>query len=146
MLKYLLALLVLTHYAVAQTVDTVPVQQWACGAFSAAQTEFGDGYAPGTYTLPLTGGSGTGATAIITVGGAGAVTLVVPNTYGSGFKVGDVLTAALPGNGSGFSLTILATRNLPMDENGTEIRVRPKLDPPFHHHQLPLPLSCIPKP
>jgi hypothetical protein len=53
----------------------------------------GTGYTPGTYTLPLVGGSGSGATATITVGVAGVITNVVLVTGGSGYTVGDSLTA-----------------------------------------------------
>lgn len=143
MLKYvaLFALLAI-HGALAQTVETITVPQWACNAFGAAETQFGSGYAPGTYTLPLAGGTGAGASAIITVGANGVVNNIVPNTYGHDYSVGDMLTAKIP-SGHGFSLKIVATRNLPMDENGTEIRVYPKRDAPWHHTQLPLATACI---
>lgn len=74
----------------------------------------GAGYTPGTYTnVPLTGGSGSGATADITVAG-GAVTIVKPKTQGSGYKIGDVLSAAaanIGGTGSGFTYTVTGIGN-----------------------------------
>lgn len=70
----------------------------------------GAGYAtPGTYTaVPLTGGTGTLAKATIIVAG-GAVTSVTITTPGSGYVVGDVLSASnanLGGSGAGFSIPV----------------------------------------
>jgi hypothetical protein len=65
----------------------------------------GSGYTNGTYSYkPLTGGSGTGATATIVVSG-GVVTSVTINNRGTGYTTSDILSAALP-VGSGFQLTI----------------------------------------
>ncbi len=71
----------------------------------------GAGYAsPGTYTaVPLTGGTGTLAKATIIVAG-GVVTSVVVTTVGSGYLVGDVLSASnanLGGSGAGFSIPVV---------------------------------------
>jgi hypothetical protein len=66
----------------------------------------GTGYTNGSYTnRPLTGGTGTGATADITVAG-GVVTAVVLVERGGGYTVGDTLTASGLGAGSGFSITV----------------------------------------
>lgn len=66
-------------------------------------------YVNGTYTaVPLTGGTGTGAQATIVVSGA-AVTSVTITTSGSGYLVGDTLSASntnLGGAGSGFSIKV----------------------------------------
>jgi len=66
-------------------------------------------YTTGTYTnVPLTGGNGTSAVATIVVAG-GAVTTVTITTAGSGYYLGNVLSATsanIGGTGSGFSLTI----------------------------------------
>jgi hypothetical protein len=74
----------------------------------------GSSYANGTYyNVPLTGGSGSGATATIKVAGA-AVTSVTITSGGCQYVVGDVLTAAntyLSGSGSGFSTTIASVAN-----------------------------------
>ena len=65
----------------------------------------GSGYTNGTYSyVPLTSGSGTGATATITVAG-GVVTSVTVNNQGQNYQVNDLLTASIPG-GSGFSVKI----------------------------------------
>jgi hypothetical protein len=65
----------------------------------------GSGYTNGTYhNQPLTGGSGTGATATIVVSG-GAVTSVTITGYGIDYVVGDVLSASLPA-GSNFTMTL----------------------------------------
>jgi len=68
----------------------------------------GSGYATGSYTLvPLTGGSGTGATASIVA--SGSITSVTVTSAGSGYYLGDVLSASntnLGGAGSGFTYTV----------------------------------------
>lgn len=70
----------------------------------------GTSYSSGTYTnVPLTGGSGTGARATIVVAG-GAVTSVSITAGGSGYLIGDTLSAAnanIGGTGSGFSVPVL---------------------------------------
>jgi hypothetical protein len=70
----------------------------------------GSGYTNGSYSsVALTGGSGTGAVANITVSG-GAVTAVAHNGPNSkNYKIGDVLSASsanIGGTGSGFTYTI----------------------------------------
>lgn len=66
-------------------------------------------YVSGTYlNVPLTGGSGTGATANVTIVG-GLVTTVVILNRGTGYSVGDTLSAAvasLGGAGSGFTIKV----------------------------------------
>jgi hypothetical protein len=75
-------------------------------------------YANGSYTnVPLTGGSGSGATANITVSG-GSVTGVVIVNPGINYQAGNVLSAnvaSIGGTGSGFSIAIAAVRALKMD-------------------------------
>lgn len=72
----------------------------------------GSGYVSNTYGgVALTGGSGTGATANITVSG-GIVTQVAILNPGIQYVVGDVLTApasSLGGSGSGFSFPVAST-------------------------------------
>lgn len=69
----------------------------------------GSGYVDGTYaSVPLTGGTGTGAAANITVSG-GAVVTVTLVTRGSGYTASDTLSALnthLGGTGSGFSIPV----------------------------------------
>lgn len=72
----------------------------------------GTGYASGgthSYTsVPLTGGTGTGALATVSVT-SGAVTAVTVTTSGTGYLIGDVLSASntnLGGSGSGFTWQI----------------------------------------
>ncbi len=69
----------------------------------------GSGYVSSSYlNVPLTGGSGTGATANITVSG-GAVTLVALVNQGVGYVLSDALSASnanLGGSGSGFSIPV----------------------------------------
>ena len=87
----------------------------------------GSGYAGGstaTYGLtPLTGGSGSGASASITVQ-AGVVTSVTlnPNGPGAAYKVGDILSATpatLGGSGTGFSITVSQTAIVGTQNQGT---------------------------
>jgi hypothetical protein len=75
------------------------------GVNAATITTGGTSYTNGTYQFyALTGGSGTGATATITVAG-GVVTTVVINNRGQNYTIGNVLSAVLP-VGSGFTLTV----------------------------------------
>lgn len=66
-------------------------------------------YTNGTYNnVPLTGGTGSGATANITVGGGGVTAVVLVNR-GAGYTVADALSAAaanIGGTGSGFSIPV----------------------------------------
>jgi hypothetical protein len=70
-------------------------------------------YTPGTYNaVALTGGTGTGATANIVVGVGGGVTSVTIVNGGSGYDVGEILSAAaanIGGTGSGFSIRVATT-------------------------------------
>ena len=83
-------------------------QVGAVASLSALST--GSGYTPGVYTAtPLIVGSGTGATADITVDANGNVASVILVSGGSNYYVGDTLTAAssiLGSSGSGFSITV----------------------------------------
>lgn len=66
-------------------------------------------YTTGTYpNVPLTGGTGSGATANITVAG-GAVTAVTLVSRGTGYTATDALSASaanIGGTGSGFSIPV----------------------------------------
>lgn len=66
-------------------------------------------YTNGTYTnVPLTGGTGSGAQATVTVAGGGVTSVVLTNN-GSGYTVADALSATaanLGGTGSGFSVPV----------------------------------------
>ena len=81
---------------------------------SGFQATPGSGYVNGTYEgVPLTGGSGSGATATITVSG-GIVTTVTVNAGGQFYVVGDSLGASnayLGGSGSGFAVNVAAVSN-----------------------------------
>jgi hypothetical protein len=69
----------------------------------------GSGYVNGSYTnVPLTGGSGIGALADITVSGT-SVTAVTLVDGGLGYEVGDLLSASntnLGGSGAGFNISV----------------------------------------
>lgn len=66
-------------------------------------------YTNGTYTsVPLTGGTGTGARATVVVSGAGVFSVTV-TTSGNGYVVGDILSASavnIGGTGSGFTIRV----------------------------------------
>ena len=68
-------------------------------------------YVNGTYTaVPLTGGTGTSAQATVVIVG-GSITNVTITAAGTGYTVGDILSASsasLGGTGSGFSMLLTA--------------------------------------
>ena len=69
-------------------------------------TDGGSGYADDTYAYQtLTGGTGSGATATVVVINGAAVQITI-NNRGSGYTVGDTLTADLDGVGTNFEITI----------------------------------------
>jgi hypothetical protein len=75
----------------------------------------GSGYTGGPYNnIALTGGTGTGAIASTINITAGGVSLVVLGSGGTGYTVGDVLSAVIPG-GSGFSIPVATLTNLSGD-------------------------------
>ncbi|MDB5531608.1 MAG: hypothetical protein JWR51_4711 [Devosia sp.] len=79
------------------------------GVYVGSITTPGSGYVDATYTsVPLTGGTGSGALATITVLG-GAVTAVTITDDGQDYTIGDVLSASntnLGGSGSGFAYSV----------------------------------------
>lgn len=77
----------------------------AGGVNAVTITNAGSAYTNGTYTnTALTGGTGVGAYATITVAG-GIVTAVVITDHGLGYTLGDTLSASIPA-GAGFVLTV----------------------------------------
>jgi hypothetical protein len=81
---------------------------------SGFQATPGSGYVNGTYeNVPLTGGSGTGITATITVSG-GIVTAITVDNGGQFYVVGNSLSVSntyLGGSGSGFAVTVATVSN-----------------------------------
>jgi hypothetical protein len=74
-------------------------------------TTVGSGYTNGTYSAQaLTGGSGSGATANITVTG-GAISAVTISNPGTGYSAGNTLSALIPG-GTGFVYTVNTTQGV----------------------------------
>ena len=90
------------------------------GAVTVSLTSTGTGYVNGTYTgVALTGGTGAGALATIVVTST-AVESVTVTTAGSGYLVGDVLSASaasLGGTGAGFEATITANTSFAASAN-----------------------------
>jgi len=72
-------------------------------------------YVPGTYyNVPLTGGSGSGAQADITVNSSGVVTAVVINSGGQFYTVGNILSCSnsyLGNSGTGFQVPVSVVSN-----------------------------------
>lgn len=67
----------------------------------------GAGYTPGVYpATPLTGGSGTGAEADITVDAGGIVTVVTLTSGGNGYLIGEVLSASITILGAGANFAV----------------------------------------
>lgn len=67
----------------------------------------GTGYTGGGYSVNFIGGTGTGATGFITVSSAGSVIAVTIVNAGTGYVIGDVLTATFGITpGSGFTYTV----------------------------------------
>ena len=95
--------------------DSFFVNNWsATGPLRALGTVTGGaGYTNGTYTgVALTGGTGAGALATITVSG-GSVTAAVLTYQGRDYTAGDTLSAvatSLGGTGSGFSVPAASTK------------------------------------
>lgn len=81
------------------------------GAVLAQVATGGTAYTSGTYTgVALTGGTGVGALGTIVVD-SGRVTLITITTAGSGYSVGDILSASaasIGGTGSGFTALLTA--------------------------------------
>lgn len=110
---YTLSMLKSGHVIIKDTVsgDYKPMPIVISGAIlSQGSLAGGSGYVnAGTYTgVALTGGTGSGAEATVTVAG-GAVTSVVITNAGTGYKVGDTLSSAAANigtGGSGFALGV----------------------------------------
>jgi hypothetical protein len=85
---------------------------------SGSITSAGSAYTDATYSsVNLTGGSGTGAVADITVAG-NVVTTVTITEPGEAYRIGDVLSAAtadIGGSGSGFAWTVSAVTSSAFD-------------------------------
>jgi hypothetical protein len=84
------------------------------GIITSTTLTAGSGYVNGTYyNVPLSGGSGSGAIATITVS-SGAVTAVTLTSGGCQYVVGNTLTTAntyLGGTGSNFSVAVAIVAN-----------------------------------
>jgi hypothetical protein len=81
------------------------------GVLGTTITNGGSGYTNGTYSfLPVTGGSGSGATATVTVAG-GIVTVFTIQDVGVNYVVGDTIAVsnATLGGGSGLVVTVNTT-------------------------------------
>jgi len=95
-----------TKGAISSPVQTSTQRNTMATGFRESLTQtLGSGYTNGSYSVSFTGGTGTGATANITIT-AGSVSGVIITAPGSGYTLGDVLTATGMGPGSGFSATI----------------------------------------
>jgi len=87
------------------------------GAATLTLTTAGVGYTTGVYTdIALSGGTGTGATADITVV-AGVITIAVINSGGQGYVVGDTLTPVGLGTAVPTTAAVLTVATLQYDTN-----------------------------
>lgn len=81
------------------------------GQISTGALTGGAGYNNGSYpNTPLTGGTGFGATANITIAG-GIVTALTIVLQGFGYQSSDTLSASGLGSGTGFAYTVSTTTN-----------------------------------
>jgi hypothetical protein len=89
------------------SISNAPGKRDETGAVASFGTRVnGSGYTNGTYTnVALSGGTGTGATATLTVSG-GAVTASTLVRGGQFYLVGDVLSCQLIGAGTAFALPV----------------------------------------
>ena len=88
----------------------VSIVQRQIGSLGAI-TNPGSGYVNGQYTnLPAIGGTGEGALLNVTVAN-NIVTSATVSYGGSGYSVGDSLTATIGSSGSGFAVTISSVNN-----------------------------------
>jgi hypothetical protein len=76
------------------------------------ETSQGSGYPPGSVKTNLKGGTGTGATALLTVNSSGNVTNTQLLAPGTGYLVGDSLTSVV-GGGSGLAVPVTNTTCYP---------------------------------
>jgi len=112
---------VIGGYTLTTVGQRVLIKQFADGIYSLGTITPGAGYnggaAGGPFLVPLTGGTGTGATANITTDGTGAVIGVSLVAIGQNYTVGDVLSASPIGaaGGAGFSIPV---NNLQCMQNG----------------------------
>lgn len=91
-----------TSYQIGDVLSvTLPGTSISTGIIAAPGTGYTNGSYPGQT---ITGGSGTGATADITVA-AGAVTVFTINNPGIGYSAGDSVSALIPG-GTGLAYTV----------------------------------------
>jgi hypothetical protein len=94
---------------ISNSTQTYTLPDSTAGITSVKSLVGGSAYANNTYTnVPLTGGRGSGAAATIVVAG-GTVTAVTITTAGSGYAIGEALSADnadLGGSGGGFSVVV----------------------------------------
>jgi hypothetical protein len=98
-----------------------PTQYSFIGYITSLQlTSGGTGYSNGVYpAVALTGGTGTGATANITVIGNSVIAAVLVNA-GTGYGSGDILSASaasLGGSGSGYTSLVVSTNYFQQSPN-----------------------------
>jgi hypothetical protein len=94
--------------AITTTLPYATLPSWAAFINTFGAITAGSGGTPGTYSnVPLTGGSGSGATATIVVGSGGGVTSVTANG-GQGYAIGDSVSASSANIGgcTGFSVLV----------------------------------------
>jgi Chitobiase/beta-hexosaminidase C-terminal domain len=88
------------------TVTLSQIRNWYdAGAILTFTFTAGSGYTNGQYTVAMTGGTGTGASFIVTIAG-GVATAVAIQSSGIGFTATNILTTTGLPVGSGFSVTV----------------------------------------
>lgn len=145
LVQTLLLALMFAHAAWAQApepvapphITVVQPHNWACNAIEGMPyVTWGEMPQDGTYVLELMGGTGSGAALWVRVT-QGSVVDAAPERDGMGYTKGDELKGTFPSGLGGVIVTVLAVKNLGLDEWGGRIMTHGS------HQLLAMPHECL---